>query len=80
MSGLLWDLVQHRCDLMGQFEAVKNYFLLGRGDFYQQFLDEVGVLGICATRVVRPRILRESVCVCCVIAVCPGMGVVDGVT
>ena len=34
---------QHRCDLMGQFEAVKNYFLLGRGDFYQQFLDEVGV-------------------------------------
>ena len=48
MSGLLWDLVQHRCDLLGQFEAVKSYFLLGRGDFYQQFLDEVGPQRLCS--------------------------------
>lgn len=41
VSSLLWDLVQHRCDLMGQFEAVRSYFLLSKGDFYQLFLDEV---------------------------------------
>lgn len=45
VSGLLWDLVQHRCDLVGQLEGVRAYFLLGRGDFYQQFLDEVCVAG-----------------------------------
>ena len=44
VSGLLWDLVQHRCDLMGQFEAIRSYFLLSRGDFYQQFLDEAAPL------------------------------------
>ncbi len=26
---------------MGQFEAMRSYFLLARGDFYKQFLDEV---------------------------------------
>lgn len=44
VSSLLWDLVQHRCDLMGQFEAVRSYFLLGKGDFYQLFLDEARAL------------------------------------
>jgi hypothetical protein len=41
VSALLWGLVHHRCDLTGHLEALKSYFLLGRGDFYQQFLDEV---------------------------------------
>ncbi|EFN52335.1 hypothetical protein CHLNCDRAFT_58938 [Chlorella variabilis] len=44
VSGLLWDLVRHRCDLMAQFEAMRCYFLLARGDFYQQFLDEAQAL------------------------------------
>jgi hypothetical protein len=41
VSSLLWELVRHRCDLAGQLEAARAYLLLGRGDFYQQFLDEV---------------------------------------
>ena len=41
VAGLLWELVRVRCDLMSQFAAMKDYFLLSRGDFYQQFLDEV---------------------------------------
>ncbi|PSC73303.1 DNA polymerase alpha catalytic subunit [Micractinium conductrix] len=44
VSALLWDLVQHRCDLVGQFEAMRSYFLLARGDFYQQFLDEAATV------------------------------------
>lgn len=43
VSGLLWNLVLHRSDLLGNLAAMRNYFLLGRGDFYQQLLDEVRV-------------------------------------
>lgn len=42
VAGLLWNLVLHRSDLLGNLTSMRNYFLLGRGDFYQQFLDEVG--------------------------------------
>jgi gamma-tubulin complex component 4 len=42
VSALLWRLVRERCDLAGQLGAARDYFLLARGDFYQQFLDEVG--------------------------------------
>ena len=42
VAGLLWNLVLHRSDLLGNLTSLRNYFLLGRGDFYQQFLDEVG--------------------------------------
>lgn len=40
VSMLLWNLVRHRCDLNGHFGGIKDYFLLGKGGFYQQLLDE----------------------------------------
>eukprot|EP00887_Chlorella_sp_A99_P007191 scaffold2.g7191.t1 len=40
VAGLLWDLVRVRCDLLAQFGGMKAYYLLGRGDFYQQLLEE----------------------------------------
>jgi gamma-tubulin complex component 4 len=40
VSTLLWNLVRHRCDLNGHFGGIKDYFLLGKGGFYQQLLDE----------------------------------------
>jgi len=41
VAGLLWTLVLHRSDLLGNLTSLRNYFLMGRGDFFQQFLDEV---------------------------------------
>lgn len=36
----LWNLVVVKSDLMGNINALKNYFLLSRGEFYLTFLEE----------------------------------------
>jgi gamma-tubulin complex component 4 len=43
----LWDLLCNTCDLVGQFDALKSYFLLAKGDFWHQFLHEVGQESLC---------------------------------
>lgn len=37
----LWHLVSVRAELLQHLTALKSYFLLARGDFYQAFLAEV---------------------------------------
>lgn len=37
----LWHLVFVRAELLQHLTALKSYFLLARGDFYQAFLSEV---------------------------------------
>ncbi|KAI7753890.1 hypothetical protein M8C21_023564, partial [Ambrosia artemisiifolia] len=36
----LWQLVVVRADLNGHLKAIKDYFLLAKGDFFQTFLEE----------------------------------------
>uniref|UniRef100_A0A5B7C4N5 Gamma-tubulin complex component n=1 Tax=Davidia involucrata TaxID=16924 RepID=A0A5B7C4N5_DAVIN len=36
----LWQLVVVRADLNGHLKALKDYFLLAKGDFFQSFLEE----------------------------------------
>ncbi|KAK1420473.1 hypothetical protein QVD17_22098 [Tagetes erecta] len=36
----LWQLVVVRADLNGHLRAIKDYFLLAKGDFFQTFLEE----------------------------------------
>lgn len=36
----LWQLVVIRADLNGHLKALKDYFLLAKGDFFQSFLEE----------------------------------------
>ncbi|KAI7757131.1 LOW QUALITY PROTEIN: hypothetical protein M8C21_029484 [Ambrosia artemisiifolia] len=36
----LWQLVAVRADLNGHLKAIKDYFLLAKGDFFQCFLEE----------------------------------------
>ena len=40
VASLLWDLLRQKCDLDGQLTALQSYFLLGRGDMYQQLLQD----------------------------------------
>lgn len=40
----LWQLVVVRADLNGHLRALKDYFLLAKGDFFQSFLEESRVL------------------------------------
>ncbi|GER24727.1 gamma-tubulin complex component 4 homolog [Striga asiatica] len=40
----LWQLVVVRADLNGHLKALKDYFLLAKGDFFQSFLEESRVL------------------------------------
>lgn len=42
VAGWLWGLVVSRAQLPLHLAALKSYFLLGRGDFWQGFLLEVG--------------------------------------
>lgn len=37
---MLWDLLVVQAGLMSQLAAIKDYFLLARGDFYQSFLTD----------------------------------------
>jgi hypothetical protein len=36
----LWNLLVVKSDLLGHLTALKNYFLLGRGEFFHEFLSE----------------------------------------
>ncbi|KNC56339.1 tubulin [Thecamonas trahens ATCC 50062] len=38
LAGHLFDLIVHEADLLGHIGALKNYFLLGRGELYHSFL------------------------------------------
>ncbi|MEW5306079.1 MAG: hypothetical protein WDW36_008574 [Sanguina aurantia] len=40
VAGVLWDLLVVQAGLMSQLAAIKDYFLLARGDFYQSFLTD----------------------------------------
>ncbi len=40
VSWVLWQLVVVQADLMGHLSAIKDYFLLAKGDFYHNFLVE----------------------------------------
>ncbi|KAL6515969.1 Gamma-tubulin complex component 4 [Orobanche gracilis] len=40
----LWQLVVVRADLNGHLKALKDYFLLAKGDFFQSFLEESRLL------------------------------------
>lgn len=44
VAGLLWELLRQKCDLDGQLAALQAYFLLGRGDLYQQLLQDAAEL------------------------------------
>lgn len=40
VSACMWQLLVNKADLLGHLKALKNYMLLGRGEFYQCFLGE----------------------------------------
>jgi gamma-tubulin complex component 4 len=44
VAAVLWQLVVVRADLMGHLSAIKDYFLLAKGDFYHTFLVEAAPL------------------------------------
>lgn len=44
VSGMLWDLIRQKCDLDGQLTALQAYFLLGKGDLYQQLMQDAAGL------------------------------------
>ena len=43
VAGQLWQLVVVHADLPAHLAALKNYFLLAKGDFYHSFIAEVRV-------------------------------------
>ncbi|KAG1679668.1 hypothetical protein FOA52_006185 [Chlamydomonas sp. UWO 241] len=44
VAAVLWQLVVVRADLMGHLSAIKDYFLMAKGDFYHTFLVEAAPL------------------------------------
>jgi gamma-tubulin complex component 4 len=44
VASMLWDLIRQKCDLDGQLAAAQAYFLLGRGDVYQQLMQDAAGL------------------------------------
>jgi len=44
VSNRLWNLVVVKSDLLGHIKALKNYFLLSRGEFFLTFIEESSVL------------------------------------
>ena len=45
VAGQLWQLVVVHAELPAHLAALKNYFLLAKGDFYHSFIAEVGLQG-----------------------------------
>ena len=41
VAGRLWQLISEQANLSTHLNALRDYFLLGRGDFLQAFLIEV---------------------------------------
>jgi gamma-tubulin complex component 4 len=56
VSRYLWDLVVLKSDLQGHLLALKDFYLLGRGEFFQCFLDEAAVM---MSRPPGPRAARD---------------------
>lgn len=44
VSRHLWELIVAKSGLLSHLNALKDYFLLGRGEFFQCFLDEANIL------------------------------------
>lgn len=44
VTGQLWQLVVVHAELPAHLAALKNYFLLAKGDFYHSFLAEVTIM------------------------------------
>jgi len=40
VASRLWHLIVNKANLMEHLNSVKEYFLLGKGEFYQTFLEE----------------------------------------
>lgn len=40
VASRLWHLIVIQSDLIADLAAVKDYFFLGKGEFYQTFIDE----------------------------------------
>ncbi len=40
----LWTLVVEEADLIGQLRVAKEFFLLGRGEMFQEFIDQAQIL------------------------------------
>lgn len=47
VAGWLWSLVVGRARLLDHMAALKSYFLLARGDFWQAFLLEARPTFLC---------------------------------
>ena len=63
VAGQLWQLVVVHAELPAHLAALKNYFLLAKGDFYHSFIAEVGYLALPCQTVVGGLRLQHHVCI-----------------